>query len=722
MIQSGAPSATCPRVFLSGGWRLLLLVPPLMLQFGASAVARPRMFQSGGRRLLLLVPPQMLPSEAPILLAPLSCREALAAPSCFGSMVFLFCPGCSSPGRQPPLVPGCSSPGGSGSCCLFRPGQSSPGPVIWWAALSGSLLLCVTSGSSCLLLHCFTTASSPWPLLCFSSASSTCVFLLALVLCFFSLKLLGPGPFSASLPLLGLVLLAASLHHGGLMHWTTSQLHLGPVLITAALHFLSLVLISVSLHLHGLALYVASGPACLATTPRPPPPASFAYDRHFPLDAPVRGVGAPPVCSAPDDPVRGARPPLVPGRCSPGAADPPAWSAPVAPVRGVRSPGRSLASSLLRCFSSASPGPPPLCFSSGSWCPPTAGVRLGGRPRPHWLLLGTVSRAVVACVWCALSGSGAPGSRCCLARGPVPCLWPAVCLSGVPPGPILVCRALSGLVALGAPVGFPVAVVPSPTPGALAPGFTGRLRGARGGLPGTGLTVPAAGPCRGRGAGLPQRRTSSGPRDGVVPGGSLRLWAVCAAVVWRVWTQSLTRPVSRGVHRLTGDSAGAPGLFRVDADTSSLGSEDATPGSGARLCVRALLSWFGRAGLPGALWCASPFLWPFCPSSLLGFLRAGVALVLLCVFFCLLSFFLFFFAPSAVVSGFLCFPALSALGLGALHFLLPSSLLVCPPRPPLFLFFFSPPLFFSCALLVFLFSGGGGLLPHACVVPCLLAL
>ena len=75
---------------------------------------------------------------------------------------------------------------------------------------------------------------------------------------------------------------------------------------------------------------------------------------------------------------------------------------------------------------------------------------------------------------------------------------------------------------------------------------------------------------------------------------------------WRVWTRSLTRPVSRTVHRSTADSAGAPGLFRVDADTWPCGSEDATPGSCA--CVRVLVfpGRARRAGLPGAFWCASP--------------------------------------------------------------------------------------------------------------------
>ena len=92
-------------------------------------------------------------------------------------------------------------------------------------------------------------------------------------------------------------------------------------------------------------------------------------------------------------------------------------------------------------------------------------------------------------------------------------------------------------------------------------------------------------------------------------------WRVTPALVlgcvrcggWRVWTRSLTRPVSRTVRRSTGDLAGAPGLFRVDAYTASCGSEDATPGSRACVRVLALLGRVGRAGLPGAFWCASPF-------------------------------------------------------------------------------------------------------------------
>ena len=189
------------------------------------------------------------------------------------------------------------------------------------------------------------------------------------------------------------------------------------------------------------------------------------------------------------------------------------------------------------------PTPRPFGRAVGARFPLAVGA-VCGRGGPA--VLGTFSRAVVRRVLCALPGLAAPRGRCGLAPVLVPWLWPAVCLSGVPLGPPLLRCASSGPVALRAPVGFPVPVVPSLTPGAVAPGFTGWLRGARAGRSRTGLFVPAAGPCRGTGAGRAPRRTRSGPRDWVVPGGSLRLrsWAACAVVVWRMWTRSLARPVS----------------------------------------------------------------------------------------------------------------------------------------------------------------------------------
>ena len=247
------------------------------------------------------------------------------------------------------------------------------------------------------------------------------------------------------------------------------------------------------------------------------------------------------------------------------------------------------------------------------------------------MLPGTCPRAVVPGMLCALSGFAARGGRCSLAPVIVPWLWPGACLSGVPRGPCVVRRASSGPVALGALVGFPEAVALFPTPGAVTPGFTGHLRGARGGRPRTGLIVPAAGPRRGRGAGLAPCRTRSGPRDGVVPGGSLGRWslAACAVVVGVCGPGQSRVRFPDTVRWSTGDLTGAPGLFRVDADTSPCGSEDATPGSCACTRVLVLPGWVGRAGLPGAFWCASPLLWPLCPSVLVLFfffgpLRAGV--------------------------------------------------------------------------------------------------
>ena len=97
----------------------------------------------------------------------------------------------------------------------------------------------------------------------------------------------------------------------------------------------------------------------------------------------------------------------------------------------------------------------------------------------------------------------------------VPWLWPAACLSGVPCGPASVRRSSSGPVALGAPVSFPVAVVPSPTPGAVAPGFTGWLRGARGGRPRTGLMCLPLAPAEARALGALRVVPVRGPAMGL---------------------------------------------------------------------------------------------------------------------------------------------------------------------------------------------------------------
>ena len=76
-------------------------------------------------------------------------------------------------------------------------------------------------------------------------------------------------------------------------------------------------------------------------------------------------------------------------------------------------------------------------------------------------------------------------------------------------------RASSGPVALGALVGFPDAVVPFPIPGAFAPGFTGRLRGARGGRQKTGLIVRVAGPAEAGAQGSLRNVHARGPAMGL---------------------------------------------------------------------------------------------------------------------------------------------------------------------------------------------------------------
>ena len=120
-----------------------------------------------------------------------------------------------------------------------------------------------------------------------------------------------------------------------------------------------------------------------------------------------------------------------------------------------------------------------------------------------------------------------------------------------------------------------------------SPGF--RVRGCPGHVeagrqPGS-LCLPA-GPF---GPGLPPRRTSSGPRFGVAPEGSLwrQSWAAFGALVFGLWTRSLMRPVSRTVHSAARLSGSAPRLFCVEAGTLPCGLEAPRP---SPVCVCARVS------------------------------------------------------------------------------------------------------------------------------------
>ena len=454
--------------------------------------------------------------------------------------------------------------------------------------------------------------------------------------------------------------------------------------------------------------------------------------------------------SPPDDPVLGLVPCFIPPRVlhsgasfyrilsvasdarirgtgfSPGRSSPGAWavldSAPDAPVRGV------LLSYSLRCLGRCSPWHrvhPRTIQSGGSGrAPSRPGCSNPGRlvssslcwrlrvrcfgafffARPSSLLLPR--SPLLRCPWhlvpcrgssCVVRASRVRGTRWPLPLGTCP---RAVVVAGFVP---LWCASWPR-------VGAPLLVRSGRSR------YSGRLSRCHGAFPhpggcrprlywvaargtwrpaGNRAHVPAAGPCRGEGAGRPPRRTRLGPRDGVVPGGSFRLqsWAPCAAVVWRVWNRSLTCPVSRTIRLATGDSAGAPGLFCVDADTAPFGPEDATPGSRACVRVRALLGRVGRAGLPGAFWCASLFLWPFLVRSLLVRPPPGWGCPVCCC-----CWFFFSFSPSP--------PSLRHRCVLLCVFSDPGSL--GPWRlvpPPFFLSFLPPPPFLSPTFPAFQLSG-----------------
>ena len=156
----------------------------------------------------------------------------------------------------------------------------------------------------------------------------------------------------------------------------------------------------------------------------------------------------------------------------------------------------------------------------------------------------------------------------------------------------------------------------------------------------------------------------------------------------------MKRPVSPTVRLATGDSAGAPGLFRVDAETALFGSEDATPGSHSCVRVCAPLGRVGWAGLFGAFWCASQL-----PVAGLGALFVGSAPSELG------------FALPVVVAAFFffCAPRLS-LAFRVFRPGVPWASAACGPPPLFFFFFFLPPppsaFFFSSAFLLFFLFGG----------------
>ena len=255
-----------------------------------------------------------------------------------------------------------------------------------------------------------------------------------------------------------------------------------------------------------------------------------------------------------------------------------------------------------------------------------------------------------------------------LLLGNCPC--PLVFAGGVPIWrswwPRVVCCASSASVALGAPVGFPVTVVRSVTPGALAPGVTGPAR--------TGLVVPACGPYRGRSAGLALRRTCLRPGNAVVPGWSLRRQslAACAVVVSHVWTRSLTHPVPVPSVFELGPRRVHQGCF-VWTPTPPLSGQRTPRPDPLRVCVcLLLLTALGRS----ASWArfSAPHLSVGC-FVLLWAPPSGLGLPFSSPFVCLLSFLSVFFLLlslcAAAVLGLLWFPFTGVLGLGTVVSFMP---------------------------------------------------
>ena len=303
------------------------------------------------------------------------------------------------------------------------------------------------------------------------------------------------------------------------------------------------------------------------------------------------------------------------------------------------------------------------------------------------VLFGTCSCAVVRCVLCALSGPAAPGGRCCLTPVRVPWLWPAACPSGVPGGPAW-CAA--GRLVLFQSVRSRCWGWLSRRCGAFSypSGLRPRLYWVAAWGTWRPAEIRARCACR-----WPPPRQGRWARSAAYMFGALRWgcpWRVPPASVLgcvrcsdlRAWSRSVTCPVSRTVPLPTGDSVGAPGLFRVDADTAPFWAKHATPGSRACVRVCAPLSRVGRAGLPGAFWCASPFPVAgtgalFVCSALSGLLGALLVVVVGC--FCF--FFLFLVSPRCLRRSFFSGPG--CLG--------PWRLVVLPPAPPLFGIRFPPP-------------------------------
>ena len=225
------------------------------------------------------------------------------------------------------------------------------------------------------------------------------------------------------------------------------------------------------------------------------------------------------------------------------------------------------------------------------------------------VLLGTCPPVVVRCGLCTLPGFAAPGGRRCLAPVRVPWLWPAACLSGVRRGPAwcaapLPVRSLSVLRS-AFPTPWCLPPLQGLAPPALLSGCAGHAEAGR--EPGSLCLLLA--PAEAGALGLLRVVPIRGPAMGLSLAGPSGIGLRLRALRWLACVDPVTdasgfpyRPwFDEGLGWCTGAVSGGRRHFPL-----RVGGRHPPRSRG---CVRvlALFGRVGRAGLPGAFWCASPF-------------------------------------------------------------------------------------------------------------------
>ena len=223
-------------------------------------------------------------------------------------------------------------------------------------------------------------------------------------------------------------------------------------------------------------------------------------------------------------------------------------------------------------------------------------------------------------------------ARCPGLRNPVAVVawYLSVCLGCDPQRASLACLAAPRWCAAPRPVrslsvlrsASPVLLCLFSSPWAFTPRLSGRLRGARGGRPRTGLLVPSAGPCRGRAMGSLRVIPVQGPTMGLCLANPSSVGLGLRALWWFAYVDPVT-DASGSPYRPSSD--GGLGRCTVAFSCGRPHRPFWVRGRHTRVpcvCACACPSWPGRAGLPpgrvlmrltfscGLSWCALYLLSP----------------------------------------------------------------------------------------------------------------